>query len=100
MHVFFLFLLIFKSAFLDPFFSSWILEAVGKILLPNSYTSKVFVFLVISLALQLAIFSKIVIRFLHFSLPLPDLRMAIFKCSLYIRIPCFPQILSPKKGCS
>ena len=41
-----------------------ILEAVSKILGPNSFTDKVCVFLVIAPTSELAIFSKMVIRFL------------------------------------
>ena len=43
------------------FFLLGILEAVGKILWPNSYMNKVCVFLVIAPAFQLAIFSEILI---------------------------------------
>ena len=41
-----------------------IVEAVGKILGPNSFTDKVCVFLVIALTFKLAIFCKMVISFL------------------------------------
>ena len=41
-----------------------IVEAVGKILGPNSITDKVFVFLVIAPTFKLAICCKMVIRFL------------------------------------
>ena len=39
-----------------------ILEAVSKILGPNSFTDKICVFLVIAPTFELAIFSKMVIR--------------------------------------
>ena len=69
-------------------------ETVVKIFLPNSFMDKVCVFLVISLAFQLAIFSKIVIRFLYFFTTLPDFRTTIFGCGLYNQIP-FP---TPNSG--
>ena len=41
-----------------------IVEAVGKIFGPNSITNKVCMFLVIALTFKLAVFCKMVIRFL------------------------------------
>ena len=73
-----------------------ILEAVGKILEPNSFTDKVCVFLIIAPTFELAIFRKKVISFL--TLLLARFENGIFWMPFIIQNSIFSPIFVPKKG--